>query len=576
MRRIIPLLLLLLAPSLFAGEVIPFGKKFERQQKASEMNNVSWNERIRAGMFRSAEKISSVFHIQCDGVLAKLTVNESLGGIGDIRHADIFHLEVNPDLLRRLYLSQGIPIAAIVEVTKPHDIDVIVSNMFNYDAKLNYYEPAGPTNPTDEQLFNKPKGAPVVVEGVVKNIVIENRKGALNIKTPDGRVIHTELPYGMPEYYGEIDSGLEIGKGKNPQIGDVARFKGTVADGGIFISSVRSAYLIKPSDERMQSYRKLRDYNSLLLKGLEESISKSNYPEAAKFSAKLSKSEKTRAETQVHAGLLAQIPESDRPMNWADRYVADDLSKKLNVDFDEMTLKQFLDYVEAWAERRAPDDREFSEPQIDGGYFYRLLEDIKISKQVFNRLLIKQGESRLTLLEERSKAEIAYNHETDFHIGYNLERAWTYLATAYPTPDSIEYLLDTAKRVVKNESEGWLYGKKGRGMMIPFYMIRALEHVVYAVDDLKRIPAGAQTQLKNLLTQKLPDLIQLRATLLDLGKTLEETPEPKILIIGAPFLKKSEPKYSGNEYATQLKTLDEIIAMIQSNWPQPDAEGQSE
>lgn len=127
------------------------------------------------------------------------------------------------------------------------------------------------------------------------------------------------------------------------------------------------------------------------------------------------------------AQIIQSVPKDERPLDivltagdrrWQHQYLAEAFP---NVAFSEMTMKEYIDFVEKWAE--TPAEKETKGDQTSLFWFFRSPE---ISDEVEERIYTRLAQTRFNRILELAKAG-AKSKDVIWNDQYNLESALIHL-----------------------------------------------------------------------------------------------------------------------------------------------------
>ncbi len=552
-------------------EVVPFAEKFERQEKGEKT------------AFKVGEKITAPFIIQTvrtpEGRIDRTKISLLVDGI-DVRHSDQFVISVTPEKQKTLQEMMGMVFQGVVEISgegRSH-----ISNMFEYPAKMLEFQSNMPTNPQNVENFEL--GQPILVEGKIAGSYTKEIYESEGKKEPQTTVLQIETAGGeVVEVYVDSDMvfedspGLENANGKKPKIGDTVRIKASVREDFVGKNSTysevaypfeegrerpskvmyspwcRSAYLLKPNQERLNEYQGLHEKVARRMSNLSETLSSQNYQEARQAFSFLVKQELTSEEASQLNGLHQSFPERERPIMVHDRNRADTLNKRFNRDIDGMTNKQFhqfaIDSFSGTFGQRG---------EGDATYVFDLFRDLGVPAERQEELLSVAIDGRLAHFKAQKRRGEKYDHEKDWDDRYSLEQAIKYLNNP-ETPTATQKIFDVMDVV---------FSEKDLTREESFMMYNIGDTLVWATE------AALEKNNKPVLEVLRKNLGKLRAVerkLLALQVSSPETSSVAVVGIGLEGLKITpegiqnttppEQRIS-HRYSTQIRSLRSVINML--------------
>jgi hypothetical protein len=461
-----------------------FDEKFRRQKDISDGT---------IPPFKSGEIIKSIFLLNFEGDLPVLLIPEATGGVGDIRSADKFFLEVKDEKeLSTLRKLQGYVFSANVQITGKGKY--LASNMFSYPAKFFDEAQSVPMNPSTSLIQQMQYGIPFGLEGIVTEI----KPLEIAIRTTDDqdRVIHVT---GDQSYEGDADSGIDTIAQKPIEVGDKVRVNASAANGTIAASTVRSFWLMQPNEQRLKKYNDERTRIAPILKTMREAIVEKNYSIARIASSKIAKSELSKSENMEWRKLAESMPRWEQPVYASDRFNIDKLNTNYEIDFDTFSIREFTKFVQEWAQ-----GAHTAKTPTDETYLVTLLQDQKLDDKIIAEIYQNNVFTRLKYFEKQSDAGIAYNHDLHWNQYYNYLQG-SRLAAIHPVDGTTQLVLAMAENILTNDENNWTF--KGKFALPTFQTLDEL--YVSAVEDRKT--------REDLLAQ-LPRLEKIRARAAELAR----------------------------------------------------------
>lgn len=522
-----------------ANAATPFHEKFERQK--TQQGHV----------FKPGEIVESVFTPSiCEGLLS-LTVSQSRGGVGDIRHADTFQLlGLSEQDRAKLKDWGGMSMIGKVEIVEPIDRGYVISNMYDYRAKLVQIEaPTARINPTPKHIQSAKEGEEMFIIGQVTRLTEKE----VTITTP-AREYRITLWSGIPVIESDVSRQIKNLTGnERMQLGDEVRLLVYRAkEGGIAAHWCRSCYLENPSPDRKAQYLAERQKASHLIAQFKVSIDNNYFQAARKFHAELMRLDLTPAEIVRHKKLWLKLPVDQQPIllpnrNRLTRTYPATILKALKVDIEELTLKEFLAFVDSWSKRKVYREGVKGQESLDESYLFRVLDDLTQDPALVAKVARQGVESYLQYFMDRSARGLTYDHKLDWNARYNLERFITY-STYEVDAETIIFLVEKLKVVARLETAGWGYADE------------YLRPIISALEDAVSIARKGETVAHK---DAHAELMLRKDELVQVYRLLEGVPNDgplgDVTVIGMPTPKKPSPRQQNSAFAYELRDLAGII-----------------
>jgi len=288
-----------------SGFIIDWKEKFKREAQESFPPFKPGEKVYVSGFVEPDPNGLYKFHVDADGRCAdNFFISEDFGQLAD--HA-------------------GMPLEAIVEVTQHRNEGFMISDIWNYDAKLSKVVAVPAVNPTEEEAEELSSGKRVVIKGrfahftlsgtdrflesrgfppgssiggeestsskgihKVKLTIVQpdgtkvehretnppesyhDKETAALITTPEGKVIDIKMPTGRIKF---SDGVLENIRRKSPIGGDFVKIGAFITQDKRFAAHwCDPCYLDKPSPDRLANYTDLRAHVKSEIEGLKATI----------------------------------------------------------------------------------------------------------------------------------------------------------------------------------------------------------------------------------------------------------------------------------------------------------------
>ncbi len=199
-------------------------------------------------------------------------------------------------------------------------------------------------------------------------------------------------------------------------------------------------------DAIIADYENLRKSTTALLSKLTSDISANDLPQARNDYSEIVANELYSSDLSQLDRLIKSMPESERPINTYTgdfRWVMKSMVETFNgVNFDRMTLKEFVDFIDNWASTTAA-----QRTQGDQTYLFRFMIQVGIPQNIQEELLIKTLETRLKKFENLAKDGADPRKDVIWNDQYNLDVAFTVLKNI-ESETAQQYIQDLKSRVV--------------------------------------------------------------------------------------------------------------------------------
>lgn len=198
-------------------------------------------------------------------------------------------------------------------------------------------------------------------------------------------------------------------------------------------------------DAIITDYENLRKSTAALLEKLSDDIASEKLQQAREDYSKVVANELYSSDVSQLDQLIKSMPVNERPINTYTGDVRWEMRSMVKtfggVNFDQMTLKEFVAFINKWASTTAVKKNEG-----DQTYLFRFMDQVGIPENVQEKLLIKTIETRLAKFVELAKKGADPRKDIIWDDEYSFEGAMKHLI--YGKSESGKaYVQDLKKRV---------------------------------------------------------------------------------------------------------------------------------
>ncbi|MEI6690983.1 MAG: hypothetical protein WCL07_04545 [bacterium] len=418
-------------------QIINLGRKYQYRDEprlfADETGQLSdWRDRFdKPGhIFGSGERVVVPAYVEVsqDGDLSMVADDQ------DGRMADVFHLsDLDPDVRKTLLDNRGLALGCIVNINGLRQTTSQLSDIHEYDAKIENRILIPPINPTPEQIANLPKGYRVIVEGLVEETGFDKSlhyghfidEAYLVVVAPDGRKI--KLPSWKREKINYNGGTIGNIKGKQVGVGERIRVTGYIDQtplGNTLHGHYSEPYMVEGTQDRLEKYSELRESISRRARRLSEMVDGGDYRSARLLFAQLRTEELLEGEGLQIIAIRDGIPEEDRPIY--DEYVngrqywARSVDEAYGVMTESMTKSEYIDFVRSVVSGGLVQ----SGPECDASYLYLIMAHNEYDTDTWTSVLSGAIDTQFASLEE------APDEIDDYHTQkFLLEQSISYLSS---------------------------------------------------------------------------------------------------------------------------------------------------
>ncbi len=398
-------------------------------------------------------------------------------------------------------------------------------------------------NPTPDEIGSLKGGNKVTLFGEIISI----GKNSLVLKTPEGQ----KYPVGISGWKVEIESdwSAKTRKLRDPSIAEVGDhiLIRVSPDGSGKIEAYSRANIIVPGHARLKRYQKDRKRVNSMLSSMDQAAQRTQWKELRALNVTLWKTDLTAEEIARQGKLIARVPSEERPIRIARERLFDveAVNRMFGLELDGMTQKEFLTFLDRWARRELlPKERG------DATYLFRTIGALGLPDTIMIETAKTCLQSRLKHLETQSSNGMTYDHDRDFEDTFIFQKVLHTLAReTIPNPETVKFFIKISHRIVRNEFQGWGYGKE-----LSYLAMMSMHALIRQVD---REEFADKALVKRALKDSLLDLELMHHGLMGISKELKDRHQNK-----GPAFRKRE--YLDNPYASELEELDEMMATVRS------------
>ena len=415
--------------------------------------------------------------------------------------ADVFHIsDLDPDVRQTLLDNQGLAIGCIVDINGLQQKNWQLSDIHEYDARVENQILIPPINPTPEQLANLPKGCRVIVEGEIVGLGFDQRpyisgeiqEAYLLVGSSDGRQI--KLPTWRREAIQYNGGTIGNVQGKDAVVGERIRVTGYVdqsPQGNVLHGHYSEPYLVEANTDRLEQYTQLRESISRRTTRLQEMIADKDYLSARYLFAQLRSEELLTNEGQQIMAIREGFPDNERPIHdgYVDgkKYWARSLDEAYGVMIESMTRSEYIDFVRSVGR----DEIQQYGPHCDASYAYLVMHHNEYDANTWTEVLSASIDARLGRLEE-----VPDEHESAFPQSYMLEQTLGYLSSV-ANPQAATKILETVRYAMDHKyydkrqkaQEDWQCPHKFLGLLYKSTdsLLRSLQETPSNLDAIQNL-----------------------------------------------------------------------------------------